>query len=147
MMDVSDGLLLDARRLADASECIALIDLDKLPLSAAFQSERGESDDARLFAATGGDDYALLAALPDDVDPRTIGLPDGSAVSAVGTLEAGGRGLRVMRSGTEIDGCADSLVLRVLVVGEPPDVRLGNLPGTCSCSPSHSRERSRLGGE
>ena len=36
MMDVSDGLLLDARRLAEASGCGVEIDLDALPLSDAF---------------------------------------------------------------------------------------------------------------
>src|SRR4051812_14972089 len=34
MMDVSDGLLLDALRMAEASRCAAVIDLDRLPLSA-----------------------------------------------------------------------------------------------------------------
>src|SRR5579884_919590 len=33
MMDVSDGLLLDARRMADASRCAIRIELDRLPLS------------------------------------------------------------------------------------------------------------------
>jgi thiamine-monophosphate kinase len=69
MLDVSDGLLLDTRRLAGASGCRATIDLDALPLSDAFVAERGEGLDARLFAATGGDDYALLAALPPKLDP------------------------------------------------------------------------------
>ena len=34
IMDVSDGLLLDARRMAQASRCSAAIELDALPLSA-----------------------------------------------------------------------------------------------------------------
>ena len=63
MMDVSDGLLLDAQRMAEASGCSAVIDLDALPLSDAFIAVRGDDRDARLFAATAGDDYALLAAL------------------------------------------------------------------------------------
>src|SRR5437763_1188973 len=36
MMDVSDGLLLDARRMAEASGCAVVIELDALPLSSAF---------------------------------------------------------------------------------------------------------------
>lgn len=65
MMDVSDGLLIDATRLAEASGLCARIDLDALPLSPsvrAFGSGRAE----RLAAATGGDDYQLLftAAMP-----------------------------------------------------------------------------------
>ena len=69
MMDVSDGLLLDLSRLIAASGCGAEVDLDALPLSRAFIAERGGDRSARLFAATGGDDYALLAALPPDLDP------------------------------------------------------------------------------
>ncbi len=66
MMDVSDGLLIDASRLAGASGCAVLIDLDAVPLSAAFAGKRGTDRDARLFAATAGDDYQLLftSALP-----------------------------------------------------------------------------------
>ena len=75
MMDVSDGLLLDARRMAEASRCAITIDLDELPLSSAFVAERGQDLAARLFAATGGDDYALLAALPPELDPVTLSLP------------------------------------------------------------------------
>ena len=86
MMDVSDGLLLDASRLAAASGLAARIDLATLPLSAAFLASRGED---RLFAATGGDDYALLAALPDAVDPLTLSLPAGTRVTAIGRLGPG----------------------------------------------------------
>jgi thiamine-monophosphate kinase len=60
MMDVSDGLLIDASRLASASECGVIIDLDALPLSDAYRSVAGDDLDARLAAATGGDDYQLL---------------------------------------------------------------------------------------
>jgi thiamine-monophosphate kinase len=89
MMDVSDGLLLDAERLAQASRCRVRIHLDTLPLSAAFVEERGQDLKARLFAATGGDDYALLAALPAKVDPSTLSLPEGTTIERIGSLEAG----------------------------------------------------------
>ncbi|RST29872.1 thiamine-phosphate kinase [Sphingomonas ginkgonis] len=90
MMDVSDGLLLDAARLADASGCGADIALDTLPLSTSFVAERGAGLDARLFAATGGDDYALLCALPAGVDPNaTLCLPEGTRMAAVGSLTDG----------------------------------------------------------
>jgi len=39
MMDVSDGLLLDCLRMAEASGCSATIELDALPLSRAFVAE------------------------------------------------------------------------------------------------------------
>jgi thiamine-monophosphate kinase len=86
MMDVSDGLLLDLSRLCDASGCGAEIDLDSLPLSRAFVAERGQDRSARLFAATGGDDYALLAALPAEFDPLSLSLPSGTRVTRIGQL-------------------------------------------------------------
>jgi len=89
MMDVSDGLLLDLRRLCTASGCGARVDLAALPLSRAFIAERGKHRAARLFAATGGDDYALLAALATDVDPLSLCLPRGAMLSAIGTLTDG----------------------------------------------------------
>ena len=89
MMDISDGLLLDLARLCDASNCGAEIDLDAMPLSRAFVAERGRDRAARLFAATGGDDYALLAALPDGIDPLSLSLPEDSTIAAIGRLTPG----------------------------------------------------------
>jgi thiamine-monophosphate kinase len=86
MMDVSDGLLLDLSRLCDASGGGAEVDLDALPLSRAFIAERGQSRAARLFAATGGDDYALLASLPADFDPLSLPLPSGTRLTRIGRL-------------------------------------------------------------
>ena len=86
MMDVSDGLLLDLARLCEASGCGADIDLDTLPLSRAFIAECGQHRKARLFAATGGDDYALLAALPAAADPFNLSLPNPTTLAAIGTL-------------------------------------------------------------
>lgn len=60
MMDISDGLLIDASRLAAASGLCAVIDLDAVPLSDAFRTHSGESRAVRLRAATAGDDYQLL---------------------------------------------------------------------------------------
>ncbi|MHA6723844.1 thiamine-phosphate kinase [Sphingomonas sp. RS2018] len=66
MMDVSDGLLIDAQRLAAASGCGVMIALDAVPLSDAY---RGWGGDA-LAAATAGDDYELLFTLPaHDIPP------------------------------------------------------------------------------
>jgi thiamine-monophosphate kinase len=63
MMDVSDGLLIDARRMADASGCAVTIDLAAVPLSPDYAAWSGD----RLAAATAGDDYELLFALPAGV--------------------------------------------------------------------------------
>lgn len=102
MMDVSDGLLLDARRLAEASGCAAIIDLDALPLSKAFVAERGNGIEAQMFAATGGDDYALLIALPPKLDPLRLSLPSGTSIRCIGTLDAGGDPIRLLSNGAAV---------------------------------------------
>ena len=70
MMDISDGLLLDAERMASASKSGILIDVSKIPLSRAYISYRGETRESRMQAASWGDDYELLfAASPDQIIP------------------------------------------------------------------------------
>ena len=103
MMDVSDGLLLDATRMAEASGCAMRIELDALPLSAAFVAERGQDLAARMFAATAGDDYALLAALPGRFDPSTLSLPSGTRISRIGTLATGELTLSLTFAGTAVE--------------------------------------------
>ena len=65
MADVSDGLLIDAARMAAASGLAVTIDLARVPLSPGYQAW---SDD-RLAAATAGDDYELLFALHPETPP------------------------------------------------------------------------------
>ncbi len=77
-MDVSDGLLIDAGRLAAASGVCLAIDLGRLPLSI---QARAMGLDA-IMAATSGDDYELLfTAAPDAV------LPDGASI--IGNVTSG----------------------------------------------------------
>ncbi|WP_328279043.1 thiamine-phosphate kinase [Sphingobium sp.] len=80
MMDVSDGLLIDAARLAQASGLAAVI--DHIPLSRALEKARGASTAVQIAAARAGDDYELLFALPRGVTPPVRAIP-------VGHLEAG----------------------------------------------------------
>ncbi len=61
-MDVSDGLLIDTRRMAEASGCA--IEITSIPLSSDYVALHGLSVASRLAAATAGDDYVLLAAAP-----------------------------------------------------------------------------------
>jgi thiamine-monophosphate kinase len=63
MADVSDGLLIDAGRIAAASGLAVTIDLDAVPLSDDLRAY-GEDRAARLAAVTAGDDYQLIAAIP-----------------------------------------------------------------------------------
>ena len=101
MMDLSDGLLLDSSRLVTASKCGAEIDLDALPLSRAFIAELGSDRSARLIAATGGDDYALLAALPEGFDPLSLSLPARTILVRIGTLTTG-EGLRLVDAAGQV---------------------------------------------
>ena len=64
MMDVSDGLLIDAARMAHASGLSVSIELGDVPLSAALCSACGDGREVRIDAATAGDDYELLFAAP-----------------------------------------------------------------------------------
>ena len=103
MMDVSDGLLIDALRMSEASGSAMTIDLGRLPLSRAFVAERGQGLKSRLFAATGGDDYALLAALPADVDPVTLSLPNRTRIERIGSLVAGKASLSLTYAGEPVE--------------------------------------------
>jgi thiamine-monophosphate kinase len=101
-MDISDGLLLDAQRMAEASRCAISIDLGALPLSSAFVAERGQDLPARLFAATGGDDYALLFAFPAEFNPETLSLPSRTRITRIGSLAAGEASLSLTCGGDPV---------------------------------------------
>lgn len=75
MMDVSDGLLIDAMRMAAASGCAVAIDLARVPLHPLNRS-------GALMAATAGDDYELLFALPANTTPPV-------AATRIGAFAAG----------------------------------------------------------
>jgi len=94
MMDISDGLLIDAKRMADASRLHVRIELDKVPLSPEFADVIGITRQTRLAAATGGDDYQLLFA----ADPLAH-LP--IAAHKVGKFSAG-QGLSLYEAGESV---------------------------------------------
>ncbi len=75
MMDVSDGLLLDASRMAEASRATFAIDSTAVPIDA----PEGRRDDALRW----GDDYALLFTLPAGREPAV-------AAARIGTVRSRG---------------------------------------------------------
>jgi thiamine-monophosphate kinase len=78
MMDVSDGLLLDASRLAEASGVTLALDSAAIPLATGRE---------RLAEAVRwGDDYELLFTLPAGAEPA-------AAATRIGEVRAGGPGL------------------------------------------------------
>ena len=87
MIDVSDGLLIDAARMAAASGCRAAIALDAVPLSDALRALGADA----IEAAAAGDDYELLFAARPDAAPRILALGEeiGLAFTRIGRFEAG----------------------------------------------------------
>lgn len=73
-MDVSDGLLIDAARMARASGVGIEIALADVPLSEAAAARLESGDAGRLAAASAGDDYELLIAAPPASDNALLTL-------------------------------------------------------------------------
>jgi thiamine-monophosphate kinase len=103
MMDVSDGLLIDASRLGHASGLGVTIALDLVPLSAAFLAALGDGREARLRATTAGDDYELLFAAPADARHRIAGAAEqlGLPLTPIGRLDPGA-GLKLADGGEDV---------------------------------------------
>ena len=87
-IDVSDGLVADAARLARASRCGLTLDLAALPLSPALRA-CVSIEQAREFALHGGEDYELLFAVPParaaEAEAAAAGLCE---VALIGRLDA-----------------------------------------------------------
>jgi thiamine-monophosphate kinase len=92
MMDLSDGLALDARRLAAASGVTLELDTEALPVAretAAVAATLGVT--AAELAATGGEDYELLFCAP----PEARAAAEAAAkVTWIGRATAGMPGVR-----------------------------------------------------
>ena len=91
MMDVSDGLLIDAVRIAAASGVQVAIELDALPLSDSLLACVCDSREARLAAAAAGDDYELLFAAAPERAAAVLALSEriGLPLSRIGGVFAG----------------------------------------------------------
>ena len=92
MVDVSDGLVADLRHLATASGVSIRLSSEAFHVPQEFQdTARALNADPLQWLLAGGDDHALAATFPPDVD-----LP--MAWSVVGRVEAG--------EGVLVDGAA-----------------------------------------
>ncbi|HEX4649782.1 MAG TPA: thiamine-phosphate kinase [Steroidobacteraceae bacterium] len=98
-IDVSDGLLGDAGKLALASGSGLEISFDALPVSELLARAVGE-DEARTLALRGGDDYELLFTVhPEKLDALLAELPpERWGYSRIGSLRAA-PGAVVLRDG------------------------------------------------
>jgi thiamine-monophosphate kinase len=77
MADISDGLLIDAARMAQASAVAVEIDLDAVPIANGAEP---------MAAIVAGDDYELLFAAPPDL---SLSQPELTTVTAVGRFVPG----------------------------------------------------------
>jgi thiamine-monophosphate kinase len=99
MLDVSDGVASDALRLAEASGATSVIDLDALPLDTGVaEAAAGLGLAPGVLAATGGEDYELLVALPPD-RVATAGVP----LHVIGRVEQGPAAVRFEGAGARDD--------------------------------------------
>jgi thiamine-monophosphate kinase len=89
MMDLSDGLASDVRRVCGRSGVGCVVDLDLLPIAEDTREfVRSLGHDPEELAATGGEDYELLISAPGpvlDALTRSTGVP----VTVIGEVTAG----------------------------------------------------------
>jgi thiamine-monophosphate kinase len=95
MADISDGLLIDAARIATASGIAVHVDLDRIPLSPGAPDDRA----ARVAAATAGDDYELIFAWPAAL---TLPKPGETRITIVGAFHQG-KGLTLSDKGATVE--------------------------------------------
>jgi thiamine-monophosphate kinase len=107
MIDVSDGLAQDLAHLCRASRVGAEVRLEDLPIAPACRRALGPS--AARFAATAGEDYELLVAMPAAARERLGRL--GCRLTRIGTVTVGAPRVRFVdaagRSVTLADGGFD----------------------------------------
>jgi thiamine-monophosphate kinase len=97
-IDVSDGLVGDAEKLAGVSHVGGLIEAARVPFS---ESARKALDcDPELLAAliAGGDDYEILAAIPDvsGASFEAEARDKGTSVTMIGRIEGRPGGMKVL---------------------------------------------------
>jgi thiamine-monophosphate kinase len=90
-MDVSDGLAGDLTKLCAASQVSAVIDVLRIPISAAAQTvlaHRAVDIEAMI---SGGDDYEILCTVPEERSAAltAAAVQAGIALTAIGTVIAG----------------------------------------------------------
>jgi thiamine-monophosphate kinase len=91
MLDLSDGLASDARRLADAGGVRLVLDAAALPLAAGVADvARALSRDPAQLAATGGEDFELCVCVPPE---RRAAAEAAAELTWIGEVVAGEPGV------------------------------------------------------
>lgn len=90
-LDVSDGLMGDLGHMTHASGLTAIVEAAEVPLSPAARAVLARDKGALASVLTGGDDYEILAAVPEEAvaafreDARAAGV----AVTKIGRITSG----------------------------------------------------------
>ncbi|HEV7690038.1 MAG TPA: thiamine-phosphate kinase [Hyphomonadaceae bacterium] len=91
-IDISDGLVADARHVAEASGAALIIEAAKVPLSATAQTYLVNSKTELRDLLTGGDDYQTLFTAPRSARPA---IEASGLVTRIGRVEQGA-GVKVL---------------------------------------------------
>jgi thiamine-monophosphate kinase len=98
MIDISDGLLKDTRRIMDESRVGALIEVEELPLSKELSALAAEKPANINLALAGGEDYELLftAKAEDTVEVATLSKELNLKITEIGRIVEKSEGLKVI---------------------------------------------------
>ncbi|MFA9417161.1 thiamine-phosphate kinase [Natrinema sp. HArc-T2] len=94
MMDSSDGLARSLHQLAEASDCGFVIEADRIPIDDAVYEVTDGNDEALELATTFGEDFELVATLPEDALSAVRAATDVS-LSVIGSVCEADDGLTI----------------------------------------------------
>ncbi len=103
-LDISDGLISDLGHILKRSGLGAVIEVDKLPLSAELRQFEIEHDKALQLALSSGEEYELCFTVPEQnrgaIDTTLAHC--GVKVTCIGQLRQGA-GIKLIRDGQELN--------------------------------------------
>lgn len=101
LMDSSDGLARSLHQLAEASDCGFAIESESVPIADAVREVAANDDQALELATTFGEDFELVATVPDRSVAAVRNATDVS-LSVIGTVRDADEGERVTMDGESL---------------------------------------------